>query len=172
MSVPRALTFADFALPTNIVSKSDVSRLVAEFEQVDDQLTTAAIRSKTGAGQPAPLSLSQQLTEFMNQNKLRPSTSKERSELIKQLRLLKDSVPVMHMTFAVEADRESLQQLVQWLRSSVHKQAVITVGIQPALIAGVYMRTPNHVRDLSLRASLKGSRGVLVKDLEALRGSR
>jgi F0F1-type ATP synthase delta subunit len=53
----------------------------------------------------------------------------------------------------------------------VHKQAVIEVGLQPALIAGVYIRTPNHVQDLSLRAMLKGGRDILIKELEALRGS-
>ena len=85
---------------------------------------------------------------------------------------MKDKVPVIHMTFAVQADPTSLQQIVQWLRSSVHPQVVISVGLQPSLVAGVYMRTPNHVRDLSLRTLLTGQHEVLVKELEALRGTR
>jgi F0F1-type ATP synthase delta subunit len=75
------------------------------------------------------------------------------------------------MTFAVEADRESLMQLAQWVRETVHPQAVIAVGLQPGLIAGVYLRTPNHVHDLSLRAALDGGHEILVNDLEALRGA-
>jgi F0F1-type ATP synthase delta subunit len=63
-----------------------------------------------------------------------------------------------------------LQELIAWLRSSVHPQAVISVGLQPALVAGVYLRTPNHVHDLSMRAVLKKSRGLLTKELEALHG--
>jgi len=76
------------------------------------------------------------------------------------------------MTFAVEADAQSLQQIVQWLRSSVHPQAVLAVGIQPGLVAGVYMRTPNKVHDLSMRAALKKGRSIIAKELEALSGAR
>ena len=76
------------------------------------------------------------------------------------------------MTFAVSADRESLSQIAHWLRESVHPQAVISVGMQPALVAGVYMRTPNKVFDLSLRGALSGQHGALVKELETYRGRR
>ncbi|TAH32976.1 hypothetical protein EYC58_02365 [Candidatus Saccharibacteria bacterium] len=164
------MNYTEFVLPPSVVTKVDVARLVAEIERVDDELTTSAVRAKSGASQTEQLSLSPQLTEFMNHNTLRPNTSNERTELIKQMRLMKDKLPTIHMTFAVEADRQSLQQLAAWLRASVHPQAVIAVGLQPALIAGVYLRTPNQVRDLSLRAMLKGGRGLLLKDLAALRG--
>ncbi|MGB4957356.1 MAG: hypothetical protein WBO49_02830 [Candidatus Saccharimonas sp.] len=165
------MTYDQFVLPPSIVTKVDVARLVSEFEQVDNDLTTAGVRAKTAAtGADLPL-LSPQLTEFLRLNRLQPSSSAERSELVKQLRLLKDSVPTIHMTFAVEADRKSLEQLVAWLRASVHSQAVIAVGLQPALVAGVYLRTPNHVHDLSLRAMLKNGSSVLAKDLQALRGA-
>jgi len=172
MSEPIVKTHADFILPPTVVSRLDVSRLVSEFEQVDNELTAASIRAKSGAPvQPQPV-LSEQLTDFLTRNKFKLETGQERSELIIQLRQLKDSVPVIHMTFAVSADRESLQQLAQWLRASVHPQAVIAVGLQPALVAGVYLRTPNHVHDLSLRAMLDSSHDVLVKELELLRASK
>lgn len=164
------LNYAQFTLPSSVVTLVDVAHLVNEIERVDNELTSAAVRAKAGAGQGPQLSLSPQLTDFMNQNKLRPSTGKDRTDLIKQMRLLKDNVPTVHMTFAVEADRESMQELVNWVRTSVHPQAVIAVGLQPGLIAGVYLRTPNHVHDLSLRSQLKNGRGVLLKDLEAIRG--
>lgn len=164
------MTYTEFVLPPSVVTKVDVTRLVSEIERVDNDLTTAAVRAKTGGGQGAQLALSPQLTEFMTQNALRPNSSNERTELINQMRLMKDKVPIIHMTFAVEADRESLQKLAAWLRAAVHPQAVIAVGLQPGLIAGVYLRTPNQVKDLSLRAMLKSGRGLLVSDLEGLRG--
>ena len=114
--------------------------------------------------------MSAQLSEFLKKNDLNLEESKTRSALIKQLRTMKDKVPIVHMTFAVETDAESLQQLAAWLRSSIHPQAVIDVGLQPALVAGVYLRTPNHVHDLSLRGKLQGSRELLVKELGAFRG--
>jgi len=170
MTELAAKTAADFVLPPNLVSKLDVSRLVSEVERIDNELTAAAVREKTGAPGQAVPAMSEQLTDFLAQNQLSLDDSNARSKIITEMRRMKDTLPIIHMTFAVEADRESLGQLAQWLRQQIHPQAVIAVGLQPALVAGVYLRTPNHVHDLSLRAKLQGSRDLLVKELEANHG--
>lgn len=171
MSEVVTKTHKDFVLPLGVVNKIDVSHLVTEFERVDNELTAASVHAKVGSPTQTQPMVSRLLADFLSQNTLSLDDGHQRSELIRQLRLLKDSVPVIHMTFAVEADHESLQQLVQWLRATIHPQAVIAVGLQPALVAGVYLRTANHVHDFSLRAALKGGHGVLMKELEVLRAS-
>lgn len=163
--------YVNFVLPLSVVSKVDVSRLVSELERVDNEQTQATVREKVGSSERAELMVSQQFADFLTQNKLTINTGQERTELIKQLRLLKENIPVIHMTFAVAADRESLTKLTQWLRASLSPQAVIEVGLQPALIAGVSVRTPNHVHDLSMREVIKKNHGLLVKELEVLRGN-
>lgn len=165
-------TYVDFVLPSSIVTKVDVSRLVAELERVDTEIAALMIRVKAGSPDRTMPVLSEQLTEFLHQNKLRLDNNQERAELIKQVRLLKDKVPVLHMTFAVPADATSLQQLAQWVRTTVHPQAVIVPGLQPGLVAGVYLRTPNHVHDFSLRGALNGQHDALVAELESYRGSK
>jgi len=167
-----AKTYKDFSLPSSIITKIHVAKLVAEFEQVDDAMTTAGVRAKTGTAQAGQVSLSSTLKDFLVENQLRPATSNDRQALLKNLRKLKDTVPVVHMTFATQADNDSQQRLVKWLRDSVHKQTVISVGLQPSLVAGVYLRTPNKTRDLSLRGALKGQHSSLVSQLEALRARR
>lgn len=172
MNQPQQKTYADFTLPFSVVSKLDVSHLLSEVEKLDEELTEAIARAKVGTTNYTAPTLSESLTEFLTQNRVQLKTNQERTELIHQLRLLKDKIPVIHMTFAVEADAESLQQLVAWLRSSVHPQAVVSVGLQPSLIAGVYLRTPNKVHDLSLRGILAGKHDALVAELGAFRGNR
>ncbi len=171
MSETALKTYTEFILPSNVVTKIDVSRLLSEVERVDNELTTAAVRAKVTPDEHVEVAFSEQLHDFMNRNDFTLDSSHNRSELIKQLRLLKDSVPVIHMTFAVSADPESLQQLIQWVRTSVHPQAVIAVGLQPALVAGVYVRTPNQVHDFSMRTALKNGHDVLLKELETLHGN-
>ena len=166
------MTYAELLLPPVIVSKVDVYRLVAEAEQVEANLTTAAARAKAGVTTASLPPLSQQLSEFLRHNNLSLTTPKQWGQLVSQLRLLKEKVPVLHMTFATVADPASLQQLAAWARTSVHPQAVITAGLQPGLVGGVYLRTPNHVHDLSMRGLLSGQREVLVKELGALRGNK
>lgn len=165
-------SYTTFTLPQNVVSKVDVARLVAEAEKVDNELSAADVRKKAGSNAHSDRPVfSDQLTDFLTLNKLSFDDAPDRTDLIKQLRLLKDKAPLIHMTFAVTADNESLQQLAKWLRDSIHPQAVIEVGVQPSLVAGVYIRTPNHVHDFSLRAALDGKHDLLISELEALRNN-
>lgn len=160
-----------FVLPKSLVTRIDLSRLIREIESVDNLLNEARIRAGDGAEVKSP-SLSGQLEEFLTLNQLQLGTSQQFAELIKSLRTLKDKAPVVHLTFAVTADVESLQWIADWVRREMHPQALISVGLQPSLVAGVYVRTPNHVHDFSLKGVLKKNRGLLVKELEALRGAR
>lgn len=171
MTQDQVAASSDLSLPPSVVSKVDVARLVNDLERVDNELTDAAVRARTGAAVAGQPTLSSQLSDFLTLNNLTLDDDRARTDLIARLRTLKDTVPVIHMTFATPADPESLGQLASWLRSSVHTQAVIAVGLQPALIAGVYVRTPNHVQDLSMRGKLEQSHELLVGELEALRGS-
>ena len=173
MTAATPKTHESYLLPPSVVSKLDLARLVHEVEQVDNELTTAAVRAKAGSPAQPHIVISQELTDLLQLNSLSlTADGRERSTLLAQLRALKDSAPVIHMTFAVTADRASLSQLAQWFRKSVHPQAVLSVGLQPALVAGVYLRTSNRVFDLSLRGQLAGKREQLVKELETYRAGR
>lgn len=161
---------AEFTLPSSIISKVDISRLVREFETVDNALTSKDVRNKAHASEEDMPAMSPQLSAFLESNPVDLNNSGARSEYIKQLRLLKKNVHTMNMTFAVVADPESLQQLSAWVRESIHPQIVIETHLQPGLVAGMYLRSQNHVFDFSVRNALKSKRGELKKELEALRG--
>lgn len=172
MSQAEVKDYTEFELPSTIVSKADIARLVREFEAVDNALTAVTVRKKAGAvGEEAP-AMSSQLTAFLDKNTVNLENTATRTAYVKQLRLLKDKAPIVNMTFAVVADPESLQHMAVWLRESVHPQAVIDAHLQPALVAGVYLRTPNHVFDLSVRNALKSKRGELQEALGVTRGGR
>lgn len=171
MTEAVATTQTGFVLPKTLVTRIDLSRLIRELESVDNQLSAERIRASEGSQIRVP-TLSDQLKDFLMQNKLQISTSQQFAELIKQLRILKEKTPVIHLTFAAAADPESLQWLAEWIRKEIHPQALLSVGLQPSLVAGVYIRTPNHVHDFSLKGTLNKHRDLLVKELEGLRGAR
>jgi len=170
MSKNEAIDYNNFVLPSTIISKVDVSRLVHEFEAIDSALTAKSVRKKAGASGEEIPAMSPQLAAFLDANPVDLENSSARSTYIKQLRLLKSNVRVMNMTFAVPADPESLQKLSAWIRESVHPQTVIDAHFQPALVAGAYLRSQNHVFDFSVRNALKAKRGELKNELGALRG--
>ncbi|HEY1085828.1 MAG TPA: hypothetical protein VGE34_03840 [Candidatus Saccharimonadales bacterium] len=165
------LSYADLVLPSKIVSRLDVARLASELERIDGEMAMKDMRTKVGKeGAALNVLHSDRLDAFLIANNLSLKDGRQRDRLIKQVHILKDKVPVIHMTFAVEADPESLGQLAEWVRASIHPQAVIAVGIQPGLVAGVYVRTPNHIHDLSLRGKLSEGHEALVKELEVVNG--
>lgn len=170
MSTAEVKDHTEFTLPASIVSKLDVSRLVREFETVDNALTAKTVRQKAGAPSEDMPAMSPQLQAFLELNPVDLENTSLRTAYIKQLRLLKNNVRVMNMTFAVVADPESLQQLSVWVRESIHPQTVIDAHLQPALVAGMYLRSQNHIFDFSVRNALKEKRGDLEKELGALRG--
>lgn len=170
MSDDAPLTLDGLSLPPSVVSKADVARLGVELERIDNDLSTNAVRTKVGATAQDVPPMSRQLADFVSVNKLDLNVATMRTQLIKYVNGMKDTLPIIHMTFASEADRESLGQLALWLRQEVHPQAVIDVGLQPGLVAGVYVRTANRVFDLSLKGALKGGRDILTNELKALYG--
>lgn len=172
MTATQDIDYKAFSLPAAVVSRRDLARLVNEAEHIDDELTAAEVRARKTKQATETPAFSGQFTDFLSDNGLDFAESKVRTNIIKELRLLKTKAPVVHTTFAVPADIESLQTLAAWFRKSVHPQVLLEIGLQPALVAGVYIRTPNHVHDMSLRSALAGKREVLVKDLEALRNGK
>lgn len=164
------VSYSEMLLPPTVVTRRDVAQLVLEAEQIDGAMTAADVRRRTSRKRQTRPILSEQFMHFLDANDIKIENSKSRSDLIKQLRSLKESVPVIHMTFAAAPDSDSLQRITAWLRTEIDSQAVIEVGVQPSLIAGVHLRTVNSIHDFSLRGRLQGQRELLVKELKAARG--
>ena len=167
MSEPTAA--APFIFPPALVGRRDLTRVLRELEQLDNELESQKARSHGEAQYHMP-AISQVLNDMLTTNKVDIANDQTRMKFREQLRKLKDHAPVIHMTFAAEADPGAIQQIVAWIRQELHPQALISVGLQPSLIGGVYVRTPNHVHDFSLREHMKGKRDVIVQSLEQISG--
>lgn len=169
MSEVRHDDYTTYTLPSSIVTKRDIAHLVDEAEAIDRVITSNSVRSKAGVAGELHHEASGQMEEFLTVNQIdMGQSSGVRTEIIRQLRKLKDKSPVIHLTFATRVDPESLGELVDWLRQNVERQAVVSIGLQPGLVGGVHIRTVNNVHDLSLRKILEKHRDVLVKEVEAL----
>lgn len=157
-----------YAFPTSLVTQSDLRRLINELESVDGELVSRNIKNGVGLDQSDDLLLSRQLEDFLQLNQIDLGDPHGRSQLIAELRRAKDEAPVVHMTFATSASHDVLSELAGWVRSSIHPQAVMTIGLQPELIGGVFIRTTNKVFDFSIKSRLAEGRKVVVEELEAI----
>jgi hypothetical protein len=156
----------EYTLPVSLTGHSDLSRLGRAVELLEGNLQAQRVRN---ADAPVQLpSIGQALSDFIEQNKLDVTDADVLAELKAQLRKIKDHAPVMHMTFANEVDPYLLQKLVMWLRTEIHPHALLDVGLQPGLVGGVYLRTPNKVHDFSVKALLKNKRDIIFEELQKL----
>lgn len=162
-----ATDYRNLKLPLSIVTRVDLARLVSEIEQLDSQIQSDDVRSRSGI-QPTQPAVSDVANNFLEINGLSVDDAKKRQTLVKDMRQLKTNAPKVHASFAIPADHDSLVEMVKWFRESVNPQVVLEVGLQPDLIAGVYLRTDNHVHDFSLRSSLDSHHDMLVGQLKEL----
>ena len=160
-------TDVKFVVPPAIVTRADFARVMRELEQVDNNFEAQKARG-TGheRGYVLP-TMSKALSDFLETNKIDLGNDQARMVLRERMRHLNDHAPLIRMTFAGEVDPRSAEQLAAWIRQNLHPQALLAIGLQPSLVGGVYIRTPNHVYDFSLRKQLAGKRAALIEGLDA-----
>jgi hypothetical protein len=150
-----------FLLPPSVVGRSDVSRILREIEKVDYDLEAQAIRQPN---QPLTLpNISRSLSEVMSVNNLSLDTLEHRKALLSELRKVKEHAPLTQITFAIDPNPDAVSSIVHWIRTNLHASALITIGMQPSLVGGCVVRTPDHIYDFSLRKMFKDH----VSDLAA-----
>lgn len=150
-----------FGLPPALIGRADVSRLLREIEKVDYELETQEIRTP---GQPLAIpNMSRALTEVITLNNVDITVLQERKRLLESLRDAKDRAPNVQITFAIDPAPEITAQLVGWIRENLHPRALVTIGLQPAIIGGCVVRTPDHIYDFSLRKRFKDEQANLIQ---------
>lgn len=154
----------DYVLPSSIVGRSDLTKLLREIESLEESIEADKVRSKTSHSPK----LSQVASDFIEQNDLDLADVARVTALKKHLKTIIERAPNVNMTFASEIDQKNLEKLVDWLRKETHPYALVSVGLQPSLVGGVYLRTPNRVHDFTVKSILHNSSDVLQNELEAL----
>lgn len=152
-----------FGLPPALLGRSDISRVLRELERIDSILESQAIRTPESP-QVIP-SMSRALTDCVTLNNVMITDVNERQRLIKMLRQTKDKAPVVHITFAVDPIPAITAQITIWIRENLHSQALVSVGLQPRIVGGCIVRTPDHIYDFSIRKRFKDSEAVLISRL-------
>ena len=150
-------------LPPTLVSKSDLSRSLRELSQIDDYFHQASIRGAKDLQLPT---LGRVLDSLASSNGLNMLQADDRSLLKSFLARLKTQAPVVHMSFPAEPSTQFSAKILEWFRTQVHPYIVLSIGIQPNLVAGCLLRTTNRSFDFSFRSKFEQSKEKLVKALE------
>lgn len=151
-----------FVLPPQLSGKTDINRLLRELEVLEEALIA----------QRSEKTLTPKITSLLNQtataNGYKLIEQTHRQHIAQQLTKIRDHAPLLHISFASEPSPKVIETLLSWLRTNVHRYALLQIGLQPAIAAGCVLRTPNKIFDMSLGASLKKQTPYL---LELLKGA-
>lgn len=151
----------ELKLATTIVSQVDVARVLRELNALTDFFVGAAAR-KSGTPMQPPR-LTRTLTQLAQENHFNLLEESNRKELARMLNEVLGHAPLLHISFAADPSVKSLETILVWLRSNIHSQALLQVGLQPNIAAGCVLRTPNKVFDLSMRSYLQKQESYLVE---------
>lgn len=152
-------------LPSSLVSLADVARLDRELNSLNDFFAASSRRPAGTASAQLP-KISRLLDMLARENKVNLLDENARSELRGQLKEVYERAPSLHISFAIEPSPKALEKILVWMRQNIHPQALLQVGLQPAIAAGCMLRTNNKVFDLSLRSNLKKQSGYLTQLVE------
>jgi F0F1-type ATP synthase delta subunit len=139
-----------------------LARLTREINSLDDFFAGAKSRP-AGTTSSQPPKISRLLNSLATDNKINLMDEGERKKLQADLQTVYDKAPSMHISFAVEPSPKALEKILVWVRQNVHPQALLSVGLQPAIAAGCMLRTTNKVFDMSLRSNLQKQSGYLMQ---------
>lgn len=155
-------------LPVLVASPSDVGRLMRELEQVDNALHQAKLRGHASA---SDAKVSKLLDATFQLNKLSVENAKDRQHLASFLAHIKQSAPVLHMSFSADPDMPFMEKLIAYLRKEIHPIVLVTVGLQPNIGAGCIVRSTNKYFDLSLRKDFERHKDVLLAKIKEVAGT-
>jgi F0F1-type ATP synthase delta subunit len=154
---------AFLVLPTSVVGRVDVGRLLREAEALDNFLTQANLRQP---GTPMTLpKMSRLLDETIMVNKVNVLIEAERNRLLHFLMEVYSRAPMLHMSFSADPSTVFVQKLVAWLRQEIHPLVLVQIGLQPNMGAGCVVRTNNKYFDFSLRQRFNEKHDLLAQRL-------
>jgi F0F1-type ATP synthase delta subunit len=155
----------EFILPLSLVGRIEVSRLLRELEKIDNDLSTQTIRGAQNL--PTPV-VSKVLSDVIQANRIDIVNEAVRKQLVTILRDIKDKAPVLQVTFASSPDPQVIFQIVEWFRANLHPTTLITVGLQPGIVGGCVVRTPDHIYDFSLKRQFRKHIPMLAEEIRSV----
>lgn len=159
----------ELKLPLALVSRFDVTRAQRELTALDDFFISANAR-KAGAPLKVPRTsyTLEQLSQLNQYNLLQEPHRKDLKSKLESL----NKAPSVHISFASEPSPKVIDSILGWLRSNIHSQILLRIGLQPSIAAGCVLRTPNKIFDMSLQAQLKDQEGYMVKLIQGAVSAR
>ena len=147
-------------LPASISSGEDLLSLIIEVQTYAKWFNQYSIaRSVQVAYREPQPELSPGAIEIMQQwQATEPLSSARLEALIRLLAHMKQSAKVMTITLAAPATNDVKTQLVNWARSNLSPDILVSFRFNSTLLGGMVVRIGSHIYDWSFRRTILNER--------------
>jgi len=152
---------AEFKIPIGMIGRPQINRALLELDKVDDFLLAASAHQKPKADQS--FEITPMLDELAKDNGYELTKAADCQTLKGELQKLLKTSPQIQISFAAEPSLKALEPILVWFRTHIHPTLLLQVGLQPNIVAGCVVRTPNKVFDLSLRDHMQAQQSHLME---------
>lgn len=149
----------DLKLPVLLAGRQDIIHVHRELSLFMEKSMESVMRHDKPVKYPA---ISATLRALAIDNQVDLRNEDQCRKLLKDLEVLKEQAPSLHISFPSDPAPEILQKMVTWFRREIHPHIIIQVGLQPTIAAGIVLHTTNHRYDFSLRRHLLNHRQELI----------
>lgn len=160
-----------FTLPPTIASPQDVSNLLIEIKEYARWFEHEMVKRKMHAsGQSTQPILTHTTNEYLRElNAAQSLTTGRLEKLIADLERYKEVAPRLTITLAAPVTPPIRHQLIEWCRTNLSPDTLITFQFNSTLLGGLVVRCGSRVFDWSFRRQLLNNQQQLTETFAHVR---
>ncbi len=157
-------------LPADVYSPDHVGIALWELGRLIPTLGDAVARARVTpeAGQPE-IQVSAFLMKIMSANGVSAADRQALEQLQVELRSLRDVAPTAHILLAASPGQAIKRQLVDWFRSEISPQHLLTFAARGDIGGGFMLRIGSKQYDFTYRTQLLADKHRLVEIFDSVR---
>lgn len=145
-------------LPIDVYSPDQLSELVLELQDL-----AAALRDERARGDANEVSISPDLSALLTANKTESTSAEAVEALTKEVEATLQSAPTVHVLLAASPNRVMKRQFVEWFRTEINPQTLMTFAARSDLGGGAIVQAGSHLYDMSFRRSIIDNKARLTE---------
>lgn len=159
-----------FKLPADVYSPDQIGIVLWELSTLIAKLQDASVQATVTKEVVDPdIHVSNFLLGVLHATGVSPSDKVELERLQHNLQIVRDNAPVAHMILPALPNRGLKRQLVEWFRSQVHQQMMVTFAVRGDIGGGFLLRIGSRQYDYTFAAQLLGNKHRIAEIFDSVR---
>jgi hypothetical protein len=143
-----------FHLPPDLYSPEQLSAVIIELRTYTGDLRDVNVRARATHAQAGLPHASALLLGAFHEASVSPSEQEAVEKLQKQLELIRDKAPAVHLMMAALPDRNLKRKLTEWFRDEIHPYTLLTFATRADIGGGVIIQAGSRIYNYSFRQQI------------------